>query len=197
MQCSRERRIKAQLVVVVEVLVGERDAENALPQQVCNRAVTASTCDSCESTWPNDRSAGSRGRQHSATIRGDRTASEVHFALATLCRHRGASPAQTKSLSQNHFLLSRSPKLLTAEKVRQATIVHDQRHCNPPRRLPSNFPLCAGGGRISARGNSLALTGLWVRIAAQWFCSATCNRCTTPIAAGSVGTSTIKILKPT
>ena len=62
---------------------------------------------------PDARVGGSQ--QHDAAVRRDGAAverahkfaparpSKVQLALATLCRHRGTPPAQTKSLSQKHF----------------------------------------------------------------------------------------------
>ncbi len=56
------------------------------------------------------------GQQRHAAVRRDRAAvesahkfaatgpSQIKLGLDTLCRHRGSSPAQIKSLSQNNFL---------------------------------------------------------------------------------------------
>ncbi len=114
-----ERRIVAQRVVVDQVLVAERDAEDALAQQIGHRMRTAAAkaqigeATSQPPAEP-DRPVG-RGQQHHAAVRRDRAAvesahkfaaagaSEIELGLATLCRHRGAPPAQTKSLSQKNF----------------------------------------------------------------------------------------------
>ena len=64
---GRERWIVAQLVVIDQILVAEREAEDALAQQVGNRVGDAvGQPQIAESIWPADRSAGSSGRRHRA-----------------------------------------------------------------------------------------------------------------------------------
>ena len=114
-----ERRIVAQRVVVDQILIAEREAEDALAQQIGHRVRdgvgNAKIAESSgQPIAEPDRSVG-RAEQHRTTVRRDRPTvesahkfaptggSEVQLFLATLCRHRGAPPSQTKSLRHNNF----------------------------------------------------------------------------------------------
>ncbi len=115
----RQHRIVAQLVVVVEILVAERDAEHPLADQrrdlVLDQLRRAARRESRPQT---DRSARSPDRSRpeaAARIRGHQPAikrrfhsaafdgSKIKPFCATLCRHRGSSFESPKSLPHNNF----------------------------------------------------------------------------------------------
>ena len=114
-----ERRIVAQRVVIDQILIAERKAEDPLAQQidhrVCDGVGNAKIAESSGQPIAEPDRPVSRAEQHRTTVRRDRPAvenahkfapaggSEVQLFLATLCRHRGASPSQTKSLRHNNF----------------------------------------------------------------------------------------------
>ena len=111
--------IVPQLVVVVEVLIAERDAEDALAEQRRHRMqervrVAAILEAAREPLDQADRSV--RGsEQQPAGMRGDLAAverahnlatlhgSEIERILATVCVHRGRSPLSVKSLVHNNY----------------------------------------------------------------------------------------------
>jgi hypothetical protein len=114
-----QRRIEAQRIVVDQVLVAEREAEDALAQQVWKRVldgVRNSVVDEAGGQpLGQSQFAVSSGEQRHAAVRRDRATiksahklatagpSQIKIGLDTLCRHRGTSPARFKSLSQKHF----------------------------------------------------------------------------------------------
>ena len=117
-QC-RHHRIMAQKVMIVEVLVAERQAEHALADQrlqaVLDQLGRARIAEAGrKARHETDRLVGGAEQQRTA-IRGDRAAvesahnpasihrSEIERILDTLCRHRGNLLLRPKSLSQKHF----------------------------------------------------------------------------------------------
>ena len=112
-------RIVAQLVVVIEILITERDPKHPLPQQGRNLML--------DQMWPTGvvKARGKplrqldrmirRPQKQRARIRADRPAVECYHNVAafndckseqicaTLCRHRGAPRIARKSLPHNHF----------------------------------------------------------------------------------------------
>ena len=132
---SRIKSGTAQRVVVDQVLVAERDPEDALAQQIGHRVRDgvgdAKIAEARGQPLDEpDRPVG-RPEQDRAAIRGDRAAvegahkfapagaSEIQLILATLCRHRRAPPRQLKSLRHNNFHRVGAPMLLTSgEKFR-------------------------------------------------------------------------------
>src|SRR5450755_3500294 len=110
--------IVAQLIVIDQVLVAQREGEDALAQQVGDGVGNAVSEPQIAETLGQpigqpDRAVGG-AKQQNTTVRRDgaaiesthkfapATASEVQLFLATLCRHRGASPLQSKSLQHNN-----------------------------------------------------------------------------------------------
>jgi hypothetical protein len=106
--------------VIDQVLVAERDAENALAQKMDERVLdmigTAVVDEATRQPFAEpDPLVGCR-QKHCAAIRGNGTTvesahkfaparpSQLKLGLDTLCRHRGAPPHQIKSFSQNNFL---------------------------------------------------------------------------------------------
>ena len=107
------------MVVVDEVLVGERQSIDALPDQVLQRVYNpfrrAQVAEAAGNTiGQTDRSVG-RTKQQNTAVRRDGAAvesanklaasagSEVEGIGATVCRDRGSSVASGKSLQHNHF----------------------------------------------------------------------------------------------
>jgi hypothetical protein len=122
---NRHHRIMAQVVVVVEVLISQRNAEYALPDQRGHRvfdisAITRVAKAAGQATNQTDRLV-RRSQQQPARVRRHRPAVEFgHHGpafnrckharfCATLRLHRGTSLHQRKSLSQNNLSLIRSP----------------------------------------------------------------------------------------
>ena len=128
---GREHRIVAQLVVIDQVLVAERD-----PNTRC-ATIAATVCSTW--AWSDVVEAGrepghqanrpiSRAEQQRPGIRRDRAAIESrhhlaafdHFiteqVAATLCRHRGAPPIGSKSFRQNDFVNSEPDAPTSCEK---------------------------------------------------------------------------------
>ena len=118
-QHRRHHRIVAQIVVIDEVLLPERDADDALADQradrVLDQLLVAPIAEAgCEAVDDPHRPVGLR-QQQCAGVRRDRAAreighnraaldpSEIERILDTVCRHRGTSPLSQKSLSQNNF----------------------------------------------------------------------------------------------
>jgi hypothetical protein len=115
----RHRRVMAQLVMVVQVLVPESDAEHALADQRRHPVLdqVRPACIRKASREPPDQADGAirRPKQQRPRIRGDRAAIErrLHPAAfdgcktkqfcATLCRHRGTPLLRRKALSQKNF----------------------------------------------------------------------------------------------
>ena len=121
-----QHRIVAQLVVVEQVLVAERDAEDALADQSGRsraRPAPASRASRKQAAKRRDQADGPvrRAEQQRAGIRGDRSAVEAghHSAAlnrckleqrrATLRRHRGPPLHRRKALSQKNFRRFRAP----------------------------------------------------------------------------------------
>jgi len=121
----RQHRVVAQLIVVDQVLVAERDAEHALRHH-CRDAVLdlcLGAAISKAGRKSGDQADGPVGRaeQQRSGIRGDLAAVEGghhpatldHFiteqVAATLCRHRGAPLQRVKALSQKNFPTFRAP----------------------------------------------------------------------------------------
>ena len=115
----RHGGIVAQLIVVVEILVAQRQAEHALADQRRNRVLDLLTVTAVPETGSKaidqtDRLV-RRPEQQRTGIRRDQPAverthnptpangSEVEQILATLCRHRGAPLLRAKSFSQKNF----------------------------------------------------------------------------------------------
>jgi hypothetical protein len=122
---NRHQRIMAQVVVVVEILISQRKAEYALPDQGGHRvfdisAITRVAKAAGQATNQTDRLV-RRSQKKPTGIRRHRPAVEFGHhgpALdrwklarfrATLRLHRGTSLRQRKSLSQNNLSLIRSP----------------------------------------------------------------------------------------
>ena len=110
----------AQLVVVDQILVTQRDAEHTLPNQrrnlMLDQVLATSVMEATRKPrHQSDRSIGPSQKQRSG-IRGDRpTVERRHHRAsfnsceskqirATLCRHRGALRVGDKSLLHNNFL---------------------------------------------------------------------------------------------
>jgi hypothetical protein len=108
-----------QLVMIDDVFIAERDAENALAEQAGKlmhdqRRATRVLETVREARHQPDGVVGLAQQQRSG-IRCDRAAverahnlatldgSKIKRILATLCQHRGVSLVQLKSLSQNNF----------------------------------------------------------------------------------------------
>jgi hypothetical protein len=112
----RKHRIVAQRIVIVQILVAERQAEHALAHQRGDRVLDLPGIAAIVEAGgePLDQADGLVGRpqQQRAGIRCDRAAverahnptprhgSEVQRILATLCRHRGVPLLRAKSFSQ-------------------------------------------------------------------------------------------------
>jgi hypothetical protein len=115
-----KRRIAPQRIVVDEIFIAERKSAEALAQQVRERVH-----DGLRNTVVREASRQplgelqlpvGTGEQRHTAIRRDRDAiegahkfasagpSQIKLGLDTLCRHRGTSPSQIKSFSQNNFL---------------------------------------------------------------------------------------------
>jgi hypothetical protein len=122
---GREHRIVAQLVVVDQILIAERDAEHPLRHHRRDavldlRLGAAISKASRESGNQADRPVG-RAKQQRPGIRGDLAAVERRHHLAaldhfiteqitaTLCRHRGAPLLRANSLSQKNYRRFRAP----------------------------------------------------------------------------------------
>jgi hypothetical protein len=130
-QCSgehAEHRIMAQLIVVVDILIAERDAEDALAEQRWQRVdggiqIAAILEAARQPRHQPDRFVG-LAQQQRARVRADLPAiegahnlaaldsSEIERILATLCRHRGEPRARVKSLLHNNFRRVAAPMLL-------------------------------------------------------------------------------------
>ena len=114
-----EKRIVAQLVVVVDIGIAERLAEDPLTDQRDDAVLDpigialVREC-SCEALDQADRLVGGAEQQR-ATVRRDLPAverghdrapldaSEIERIRSTVCRHRAIYPSRLKSLSQNNF----------------------------------------------------------------------------------------------
>jgi hypothetical protein len=124
----RHQRVVTKLVVIVEVLVAERDAEHALPDERGDRLLDEPWVSRVAETSRKpphhiqtpvggaQQQAAGVGRQRPAVELGhDRTAfnpSKRARFCATLRLHRATSPNRRKSLSQNNFCLIRRPDAL-------------------------------------------------------------------------------------
>ena len=122
---GRERRIVAQLIVIDQVLVAEREAEDALAQQIGDGVGDAVGEPQIAEALGQpigqpDRAVGGTEQQRTAVRRdgaaiesthkfAPAAASEVELFLDTLCRHRGASPLQDEVVAAQQLSLSRSP----------------------------------------------------------------------------------------
>ena len=121
----RHRRIMAQLVMVVEILVSERDAEHALANErrhgVLDQVRAAGIHKAgCKAPNQADDAVG-RPKQQRTCIGGDRPAVESRLhptafngcktkqVCATLRRHRGEPLQEAKALLQNNFHSFRAP----------------------------------------------------------------------------------------
>jgi len=122
---NRHHRIMAQVVVVVEVLIAQRDAEHALADQRGHRvfdisAIAPVAKATGQATNQTDRLVRS-SQQQPACVRRHRPAVEFGHHRppfnrcklarfrATLRQHRGTSLRQPKPFSQNNLSLIRSP----------------------------------------------------------------------------------------
>ena len=120
-----ERRVAAQVVVVDQILVAERDGEHPLADQrrqlVGDPAGIAAVAKAGrEAVNEPDRPVG-RAEQQRPGVRGDRPAAEIrhqiaaiepckqHRLRATLRLHRGCSCSRVKSLLQKHFPTIKPP----------------------------------------------------------------------------------------
>ena len=115
----RHHRIVAQFVVIVEILIAERDPEHPLADQrhhlMLDQFLTSLVMKACREPLHHPDRTIRRAQQQRPGIRGDRPAVERrhHFAAfhgckskqirATLCRHRGAPRNNEKSLQHNAF----------------------------------------------------------------------------------------------
>jgi hypothetical protein len=122
---NRHHRVVTKVVVVVQVLVAERDGEHALPDERGDRVLDEPRVSGVAKTSrkpPNHLQASIRGPQkQAASVRGQGAAVERrhHWTAfdrskqarfcATLCQHRAILPNQFKSFSQNNFCLIRRP----------------------------------------------------------------------------------------
>jgi hypothetical protein len=114
-----EHRIVPQLVVIVDVFIAERDAENALAEHrrklVDDERRAACIVETIgQPRYQADRFVG-LAEQQRPRIRGDRAAikrahnlatldgSKIKRIPVTLCQHRGVLPFSLKSFSQNNF----------------------------------------------------------------------------------------------
>ena len=114
-----EDRIVPELVVIIDIFIAERDAENALAEHRRKpvhdeRRIAAILETIGEARHESDRFVG-LAEQQRTRVRGDRTAIERAHNIAaldgskleripvTLCRHRGVLPFSRKSFSQNNF----------------------------------------------------------------------------------------------
>ena len=120
-----EHRVMAQLVMIDQVLVAERDADNLLHHQGANlmldqlRPPTVAEVPGKAFGQP-DRPIG-RTEQQRTSIRGDRPAvkpgdhdtprslSKFKLLRATLCRHQGIPTNRKRSLLQKHFRKFETP----------------------------------------------------------------------------------------
>ena len=127
---GREHWVVAQLIVVDEILVAERDAEHPLRDHGLDgvldlrRGATVGEARR-EPTHHMDHPIG-RAEQERTGVRGDLAAVERghhsapldHFkpeqVAATLCRHRGAPLQRVKALSQKNFPAFRAPMHLSS-----------------------------------------------------------------------------------
>ena len=115
----RERRVLAQFVVVVEVLVAQCQAEDPLADQrldlMLHIARVTPVAETLREPTDQPKATIHLAQQQAARVRGDVAAIEAshHCAAAdrfkfillraTLCRHRGSPSGLRKSFSQNHF----------------------------------------------------------------------------------------------
>lgn len=115
----RHHRIVAQLVVVEQVLVAERDAQHTLADQRRHRVLdqlgAASILETCRQAADQPNRPVRRSKQQRPSVRRDPPAvkrrhhrpsfdrCKAERIRVTLCRHRGVPPVQLKSLSQNNF----------------------------------------------------------------------------------------------
>ena len=116
----RQNGIVSQVVVIIDVLVAERQTEYALAYQrgdgVLDEIGVAFVRERRGETLDQSDCLVGRTQQQSARVRGDRPtvegchdpppvdASEIQRIRCTVCRHRATSPHQFKSFSQNNFL---------------------------------------------------------------------------------------------
>ena len=130
----RHQRVVAKLVVIVQVLVAERDAEHALPDERGDRVLDEPRVPRVAKTSrnpPNQIQTSVGGaQQQPARVRRQRAAVELRHNgpafdpskhapfRATLRLHRAASPNQRKSFSQNNFCLIRRPDALPSLRNR-------------------------------------------------------------------------------
>jgi len=114
-----ERRVLAQFVVVVEVLIAQGQAEDPLAHQsldpVLHIAGVAPVPETLREPTDQPQATIHLAQQQTAGVRGDVAAIEAghHHAAAdrfkfillraTLCRHRGAPSGRVKLFLQNHF----------------------------------------------------------------------------------------------
>src|SRR5215510_4907746 len=108
-----------QLVVIVEVLIAERNPNHPLADQCGGRVLNALRLAPVGEAGGKalnqaDRFVG-RTQEKGTGVRADNptvecahngaafNGSEIERILTTLCRHRGSPPSRAKSLSQNNF----------------------------------------------------------------------------------------------
>src|SRR3954447_1981908 len=112
----------AQLVVVVEVLITERNADNPLHHQrldgVLGIGRVAAVLKAGRQTPGQAQQQGSSITGDGAAVKGgnDRTpvsTCKVELVWVTLCRHRGLPLLRDKALSQKNFRSIRAPMHLT------------------------------------------------------------------------------------
>ena len=116
-----QHRVTAQLVVVVQVLVAERDPHDPLHHQrvhgVFDQLRIAPILEAGRHPFGQPQGAIDLAQQQRARIRADLPTVKIHRHLAalnapralassgTLCRHRGFLRGMVKSFSQNNFLI--------------------------------------------------------------------------------------------
>jgi hypothetical protein len=127
---GRQHRIVAQLIVVDQILIPERDAEHALRHHRRDAVLDlglGATVDETRRKAPDqaDRPIG-RTQQQRPRVRGDLAAVKgghhpaaldrfiTEQIAATLCRHRGAPPHRPNCLSQKSYRRFRAPMHLSS-----------------------------------------------------------------------------------
>ena len=127
-------RVTAQLIVIVQVLVAQRDPHDPLHHQRVHRVFDqlriAPILEAGRHPFGQPQGAIDLAQQQRTRIRTDLPSVEIHRHLAaintlrawadygTLCRHRGFLRDMVKSLSQNNFLIS--PAAMHLLSVRNA-----------------------------------------------------------------------------
>ena len=126
----RQHRVMAQLVMVVEIFIAERDPEHALAHQrhhlvldqLRSPHIAKARCKPPRQPdrtirRPQQQRPGIRGHPPAVKCRDNRApfhGCKAKQIRATLCRHRGVSLDSSKSLLHNNFLRVRAPMHLSS-----------------------------------------------------------------------------------